>query len=228
MSATSPSERTRVRRHSERARYDEEIVHAILDEGFVGHLAFVDDGHPLCVPMLYARKGATLYLHGSPHSRVLGLAGDGARLCLTVTLIDGLVLARSAFHHSINYRSVVIVGAGRPVTDREEKLESMRILVDHIVPGRSADARGPSDGELKATEMVAMTIEEASAKIRTGPPMDSKGDLELPAWAGVLPVGLVAGQPIADEYNSQPLPDYISSVVGRDPRAALRSDPEPA
>jgi hypothetical protein len=220
--ATPDSDRVTVHRHDERGRYDRETVNAILDEGYVGHVAFVDDGQPYVLPMLYARKADQLYLHGSPRARLLGLATQGARLCLTVTLIDGIVLARSAFNHSVNYRSVVILGAGRVVDDREEKLESMRILVDHIVPGRSQDARGPSDGELKATEMVAMTIDEASAKVRTGPPGDIKKDLKLPIWGGVLPLGTVAGEPIADEHTTVALPDYLADVVGGDPRAAVR------
>jgi uncharacterized protein len=212
MSTSQPSsDRTRVRRHKERGRYDAETVHAILDEGYVGHVAFVDDGQPYCTPMLYARKDDVLYLHGSPQSRLLQLAATGVPICLTVTLIDGLVLARSWFHHSINYRSAVVLGTGRQVTDRDEKLESMRILVDHIVPGRAADSRWASDGELKGTEMVAMSLTEASAKVRTGPPIDSKSDLELPHWAGILPVSTIAGEPIADEHNGHriPVPDYV-------------------
>ncbi len=205
----SPSDQTRVRRHSERGRYDEATVHAILDAGFVGHLAFVQDGQPIAVPMLYARAGDVLYLHGSPQSRALGLAGDGARLCLTVTHVDGLVLARSHFHHSVNYRSVVVIGAGRPVEERTEKLEAMRRLVEHIVPGRADDSRGPSDGELKATEMVAMTIDGASAKVRTGPPIDTTKDRELPFWAGILPLSVVAGEPIADGTCPPPVPEYV-------------------
>ena len=212
MTATQPaSERSTVRRHAERGRYDADTIDAILDEGIIGHLAFAVDGQPYAVPMLYARSGETIYLHGSPQSRVLGAAADGAPLCLTVTLVDGLVLARAAFHHSVNYRSVVLLGNGRRVQDREEKLEAMRLLVEHIVPGRTADARGPSDGELKATEMVAMTITEASAKVRTGPPVDSKRDYELPVWGGELPLALTAMAPIADAQNRVEVPGYITS-----------------
>jgi uncharacterized protein len=226
MAAAEPSsERTRIRRHSERARYDEQTVHAILDEGYVGHVAFVDDGQPYCTPMLYARKDDIIYLHGSPQSRLLTLAATGVPLCLTVTLIDGVVLARSWFHHSINYRSAVVLGTGRQVSDRDEKLESTRILVDHIVPGRAADSRWASDGELKGTEMVAMSLAEASAKVRTGPPIDSARDLELPYWGGVLPLSTVAGEPIPDEHNGQPLPEYVRAVLGGDPRASLRRAP---
>jgi hypothetical protein len=212
MTLTQPnSDRTKVGRHAERARYDAETVHAILDEGIVGHLAFVADGHPFAVPMLYARSGEMLYLHGSPRSRVLGVAGAGVPVCLTVTLLDGLVLARSAFHHSVNYRSVVVLGHARPVDDREEKLESMRLLVDHVVPGRTADARGPSDGELRTTEMLAMSITEASAKIRTGPPVDTGKDLKLPVWAGVLPLTLTPQPPVADEHCAAAVPSYVTS-----------------
>jgi uncharacterized protein len=225
MADLASTSRTQVNRHDERGHYDMDTVNAILDEGFVGHLGFVADRQPVVLPMLYARKGDQLYLHGSPRARALGLGSGGSQLCFTVTLIDGIVLARSAFHHSINYRSVVVYGEGRQVTDRDEKLESMTLLVDHVVPGRSADARGASDGELKATEMVALTISEASAKVRTGPPMDTKKDLKLPVWGGVLPIGLIAGEPVADEFaNGTPLPDYIASVVGGDPRAALRRE----
>ncbi len=201
--------RIRVRRHAERGRYDAETVEAILDEGFVGHLAFVEDGQPYAIPMLYVRSGETLYLHGSPHSRLLGVAGEPGAVSFTVTLIDGLVLARSAFHHSVNYRSVVVLGTGHRVEDRDEQLEAMWRLVDHIVPGRADDARGPSDGELKATGIVALTIAEASAKVRTGPPIDSGRDYELPVWAGVLPLAIVPGEPRPDERNAAVLPDYV-------------------
>jgi nitroimidazol reductase NimA-like FMN-containing flavoprotein (pyridoxamine 5'-phosphate oxidase superfamily) len=212
MSATQPtSERTAVRRHAERGRYDSETVHAILDEGLVGHLAFVADGQPFAIPMLYARSGEQIYLHGSPRSRVLGVAAEGVPVCLTVTLIDGLVLARSAFHHSMNYRSVVLLGRARSVEDRDEKLEAMRLLVEQIVPGRTADARGPSAGELKTTEMLAMSIDEASAKVRTGPPIDSKRDLKLPVWAGVVPLTLVPQAPLPDDECAAAAPSYVTS-----------------
>lgn len=207
----APGERVRVRRHAERGDYERNTVDAILDEAFLGHVAFVDDGRPFAIPMLYVRDGDTLYLHGSPQSRLLGLGGAGVPLCLTVTIIDGLVLARSSFNHSINYRSAVVLGEGREVTEPGEKSDSLTKLVDHIVPGRSADARGPSEGELKATKVIAMTIEEASAKVRTGPPGDNRKDLDLPVWAGVLPVSLRAGEPVPDEVCGVPLPDYVRS-----------------
>jgi len=207
----APSARTRVRRHHERGSYERETIEAILDEGLVGHLAFAVDGQPYAIPMLYARNGHELYLHGSPASRLLRGAIDGVPLCLTVTLTDGLVLVRSAFRHSVNYRSVVALGAGRAITDREEKLEAMRMLVDQIVPGRSQDARGPNDVELKATTMVAMTITEASAKVRSGPPIDGEEDLGIPAWAGVLPLALAPGVAIPDEFCAAGIPDYIAA-----------------
>lgn len=229
MTETLESDRTRVNRHDERGHYDTETVFAILDEGLVGHLGFVDGGQPYVLPMLYVRAGDQLYLHGSPRARALGMGGDAARLCLTVTLVDGIVLARSAFKHSINYRSVVVLGEGRLVQDRAEKLESMRLLVDHVMPGRSADARGPSDGEVKATEMVAMTISEASAKARSGPPVDTGKDLALPVWAGVLPVAMVAGQPVADELSdARPVPEYVTRRCGRKLTASNVSSPPPA
>jgi nitroimidazol reductase NimA-like FMN-containing flavoprotein (pyridoxamine 5'-phosphate oxidase superfamily) len=202
--------RTTIRRHSERGRYERQTVEEILDEGLVGHLAFVHDGHPYGVPMLYVRSEDVIYLHGSPQSRVLGAAAESVPLCLTVTLVDGLVLARSAFHHSVNYRSVMVLGRGRRVAERAEKLKSMELLVEHIVAGRTADARGPSDGELKATEIVAMTIDEASAKVRTGPPIDSKHDMALSVWAGELPLALVPGTPIRDAGCDEDLPRYVS------------------
>lgn len=222
-----PTPRIQVHRHDERGRYDRETVYAILDEGLVAHVGFVDDGQPIVLPMLYARQGDVIYLHGSPRARMLVAASTGTALCLTVTLIDGIVLARSAFNHSINYRSVVVYGRGRQVTDRDEKLESMRILVDHVLEGRAEEARGASDGELRATEMVALQIEDASAKLRGGPPGDLRKDLELPVWGGVLPLGLIAGEPLPDEHTVVPLPAYVARVVGRDPRSRARRPQDP-
>jgi nitroimidazol reductase NimA-like FMN-containing flavoprotein (pyridoxamine 5'-phosphate oxidase superfamily) len=211
MEAGPASERTRVRRHAERGDYDRTTVEAILDEAFHGHLAFVADGQPYAIPMLHARDGDILYLHGSPQSRLLGQARGGVPLCFTVTILDGFVLARSAFNHSVNYRSAVVLGEGREITGPAEKFEALTRVVEHIVPGRSADARGPSEGELKATTVIAMTIAEASAKVRTGPPGDSKKDLELPVWAGVLPLALTAGEPAAADGCSVPVPGYVLS-----------------
>ena len=205
------TERTTVRRLPERAAYDRATVHAILDEGFVGHVGFVVDGQPIVVPTGYARVGETLYLHGSTGSR-LGLRPD-MDLCVTVTLVDGLVLARSAFHHSMNYRSVMAIGRTRPVRDPEEKDAVLRALVEHIVPGRGAAVRGPDRRELAATAVLALPLEEVSAKVRTGPPKDDDPDYDLPIWAGVLPVALTPRDPEPDPRldPSVPLPPHVRS-----------------
>ena len=204
------TERTTVRRLPERAAYDRATVHAILDEGFVGHVGFVVDGQPIVVPTGYARVGETLYLHGSTGSR-LGLRPD-MDVCVTVTLVDGLVLARSAFHHSMNYRSVMAIGRTRPVRDPEEKDAVLRALVEHIVPGRGAAVRGPGRRELAATAVLALPLEEVSAKVRTGPPKDDEEDHELPIWAGTLPLGLVAGSPDPDPLLAPevPVPAHVT------------------
>ncbi len=201
--------RSTVRRRAGRAQYDRATIDAILAEGMVGHIGICADGQPYVIPVLYALGEGELYLHGSPLSRLLSTLVEGVPMCLTVTLIDGLVLARSAFHHSMNYRSVVVLGEGRAMRDREEKLEALRLLVEHIAPGRSEEARGPSDQELAATEVVALEIQEASAKLRTGPPVDAGEDYDLPVWAGELPLGLKTGQPIPDDRCTEPLPHYL-------------------
>ena len=207
---TPPSARTKVRRRAGRARYDREAIDAILDEGLVGHVAFAVDGQPYAIPMLYARRGDELYLHGSPLSRLVGEVADGIDICLTVTLIDGLVLARSAFHHSVNYRSVVALGSGRPIRDRDRKRDALRALVEAIVPGRSHDVRGPSEAELDATEVLALELNEASAKVRSGPPLDAGSDYALGTWAGELPLRLVPGKPVPDPHCALPVPDYVN------------------
>jgi uncharacterized protein len=212
-SGTARSARSRVRRRAGRARYEREAVDAILDQGLVGHVAFALDGQPFAIPMLYARQGDLLYLHGSPLSRLVGEVADGIKVCLTVTLIDGLVLARSAFHHSVNYRSAVVFGSGRPIRDQDRKREALRVLVERMVPGRSAEVRGPSDGELDATEVVALEIDEASAKVRSGPPSDSASDYAVRAWAGELPLHLAAGEPVPDERCSMPVPAYLNNYA---------------
>ncbi len=203
------TERTTVRRHAERGHYDRTTIESILDEGIVGHLGIVEDGQPFVLPVLYVRDGAEIYVHGSPLSRLLGTVGEAVPVSLTVTLVDGLVLARSAFKHSLNYRSVVILGDGRPVEDRERKLRALRMIVDHVARGRSDEVRGPNEGELKATELVAITVREASAKIRTGPPLDAPRDRSLETWAGELPLRLTVGEAVPDEHCSLPLPDHL-------------------
>jgi uncharacterized protein len=208
------TERTKVRRRAGRGDYKRTTIHSILDEGLVGHVGVVgDDGQPFVIPVLYARDGDRVFLHGSPLSRLLKKLADGAPMCLTVTLIDGLVLARSAFHHSMNYRSVVILGQGRPIQDPERKHQALRTLVDHIVPGRSAEARGPNRKELKATEVIELEIDEASAKIRTGPPGDASADMNLPVWAGELPIAASFGEPVPDGACSQPVPEYVRAYA---------------
>ncbi len=201
-----------MRRHSERGRYDRETIEQILDDGFVGDLACAVDGQPYALPMLYVRQGDQLFLHGAPRSRLLSTVAKGARLCFTVTHVDGLVLARTVFHHSVNFRSVVVFGVGQAVRERGAKLQAMEALVEHIVPGRSAEARGPNETELKATEIVALTISEASAKVRTGGPVDIGADLELPVWAGQVPLRVTAGAPVPDVGCSLPVPGYVSEL----------------
>ena len=202
---------TIVRRHPERAAYDRETVDPILDEGLVGHLGFVSGEQPYVIPMLYARVGDTLYLHGAPASRLLGTLAGQARFCFTVTLVDGLVLARSAFHHSLNYRSVVVLGHARAVTDPAEKLAALEALVEHVLTGRTDEARAPSKSELKVTELIALDLNDASAKVRTGPPVDTRRDLSLPVWAGELPLTVSAGDPIPDPQCSAPEPAGLRS-----------------
>ncbi len=191
------------------------MIEAILDEGLVGHVAFVHEGQPYAMPMLYARGPEAVYLHGSPLSRLLGGLAEGVAMCLTVTLLDGLVLARSAFHHSLNYRSVVALGEGRPITDSAEKREALRRVVDRVAPGRSDDVRGPSDQELAATDVVALSVHEASAKVRSGPPVDASEDYRLPVWAGELPLELRPGAPVADARCRSPLPAYLTTFGSR-------------
>jgi hypothetical protein len=205
-----PSDRTKVRRHAGRGRYDSETIYAILDEGLYGHVGLESDGQPYVIPALYGRFGDEIFLHGSPLAGILGRAVAGARLCFTVSLLDGLVLAKTAFHHSMNYRSVVILGEARRVEDREEKLEALRLVVDHVIPGRSDDVRGPNDKELAATEVVALDLSEASAKIRTGGPIDGPADRDLPAWTGQLPIALTTGVPIPDAGSAGPVPGYVT------------------
>lgn len=179
-----PTPRTRVRRHPERGVYDPTTIRAILDEGTVAHLGFVADGQPWVVPLVYGRHGGTLYLHGSAASRATATAGTP--VCATVTLLDGLVLARSAFHHSVNYRSVVVVGVPREVADDAERLIAARAIVEHVAPGRWEAVREPDARELARTRFLALGLEEASAKVRTGPPVDDPDDLDREVWAGVV------------------------------------------
>ena len=205
--------RTQVRRRAQRGRYDRASVHAILDEGLVCHVGFVADGEPFVIPTADARAGETLYLHGSPASQMLRSLAGGLPVCVTVTLVDGIVLARSAFHHSMNYRSVVAYGHPREVTDPDEKDRAQAALVDHVARGRAQDARMPNQRELEQTTILAIELEEVSAKVRTGPPNDAAEDLELPVWAGVLPLRVVPGEPepAPDLRPGLDTPDYVTA-----------------
>lgn len=206
----NPTARTRVVREAMRAAYDRETVYAILDEGFLCHVGFVQNGQPFVIPTSYGRKDASLYIHGSAASRMLRQMKEGLPVCITVTLLDGLVLARSVFNHSMNYRSVVILGTATLVEDPEEKLEALRLLSEHILPGRWADSRQPNDRELKQTSVLRVPIEEFSAKVRIGPPVDDEEDYSFPTWAGVVPLEMKAGEPINDErlHPAREVPTY--------------------
>jgi len=197
--------RTTVRRLPSRGAYDRETIYAILDEAYICHVGFVvphESGvQPFVIPTIHARLGDTLYFHGSAASRMLRSLRDGVDACVTVTLLDGLVLARSAFHHSMNYRSVVVLGKGREVIDRDEKLRALDAIVEHVILGRSALVRPPSESEIRQTLVIALPLAEASAKVRSGPPIDDEPDYALDVWAGVIPISLVRGEPIQDLHR---------------------------
>jgi hypothetical protein len=218
VTTTEPTERTRVRRLPDRGRYDRETIDAILDEAFFCHVAFAVDGSPRITPTIHARDGDTLYIHGSNASRTLRSLREGAEACVVVTILDGLVLARSAFQHSMNYRSVVVFGRPREVTDPDEKWAAQRVLVEHVVPGRSAEARMPNDREMRQTTILAFSLDEASAKVRTGPPKDDEEDYDLPVWAGVLPLRLVPQAPVPDpKLRGDPeVPAYVRNYTRGD------------
>ena len=209
--------RTTVKRHPERGVYDAETIHAILDAGFLCHVGFVHDEQPFVIPTLYARVGDKLYLHGSPLSRMLQSVEGGIPLCVTVTHLDGLVLARSAFHHSVNFRSVVVVGRGQVVTDKAEKLAALSALVDQVMAGRSAEVRGPNPKELKTTQVLVIPLDEASAKVRTGPPLDARPDYALDIWAGVLPLRMEALPLVPDPtlVKDIPVPEHVQQYISR-------------
>ncbi len=200
--------RTTVRRIPKNASYDRSVVNAILDEGLICHVGFVVDGQPYVIPTGYARVGERLYIHGSTASRLALTLASGVDVCVTVTLLDGIVLARSAFNHSMNYRSVVIFGKAWPVEEEAEKIEALRRFAEHIMPGRWAQLRAPKPVELKATLVLSLAIEQASAKLRTGPPEDDEEDLGAQVWAGVLPLGLHKGELVSDSPGIA-VPDYI-------------------
>lgn len=211
--SSAPTPRTRVVREPERGVYDRDAIYKILDEAFICHVGFVIDGQPFVIPTSYGRVGDTLYIHGSAASRMLRNLDKGIPVCITVTLLDGLVLARSIFNHSMNYRSVVILGTATLVEDPAEKLEALHRLSEHILPGRWADSRQPNERELKATFALRVPITEYSAKVRQGPPIDDEADYAFPTWAGVVPLETTAGQPLPDaRCNPQiPVPGYASA-----------------
>lgn len=193
-----PTARTRVTREPQLAVYERETAYRILDEGFVCHVGFSVDDQPYVIPTSYGRSGDSLYIHGSAASRMLRNLGEGVPVCVTVTLLDGLVLARSVFNHSMNYRSVVILGTATVVEDKNQKIEALRVLSEHIIPGRWAEARYPNERELKATTVLRLPISEFSAKVRTGPPIDDEEDYGFATWAGVIPLKMVADAGITD------------------------------
>jgi uncharacterized protein len=213
----TPTQRTRVVREPERAVYDREAAYRILDEGFICHVGFSVDGQPFVIPTSFGRKDENLYVHGSAASRMLRQLKTAVPVCVTVTLLDGLVLARSVFNHSMNYRSVVILGKATLVDDPEEKLRALRILSEHILPGRWDDARQPNERELKATSVLRVPIEEFSAKVRTGPPIDDEEDYSFPTWAGVIPLEMVVGKAIDDPRlgAGRAVPEYVRGYSRR-------------
>jgi uncharacterized protein len=212
-----PTPRTRLVREADRAVYDREAAYRILDEGFLCHVGFVADGQPFVIPTSYGRKDDSLYIHGSAASRMLRQIKESVPVCVTVTLLDGLVLARSIFNHSMNYRSVVVLGKATLVDDPKEKIEALRLLSEHIIPGRWADSRQPNERELKATSVLQLPIEEFSAKVRSGPVVDDEADYSFPTWAGVVPLTMVAGTPIDDSriLPDQSVPEYARNYSRR-------------
>jgi len=209
-----PTSRTTVKRTPDRARYERAMVEAVLDEGLIAHVGIADDeGQPFVLPMVYARDGDRLILHGSVASRLTRRLDAGASVCVTVTLLDGLVMARSAFHHSMNYRSVVVLGLARRITDPQAREDAFTRLVEHVAPGRSTEVRAPNDPESRQTMLLELPIIKASAKTRTGPPVEDPIDLENPIWGGVIPLSMTFGPPEADEHTApgEPVP---ASLVG--------------
>lgn len=212
-----PTERTALKRLPKRASYQRKIIYDILDEGFICHVGFVSDGQPVVIPTAYGRVAEMLYIHGSAASRMLRSLAGGIPVCVTVTLVDGLVLARSVFHHSMNYRSVVIFGTAIVVGDKKEKLRALRSFSEHVLPGRWADVREPNEPELKQTLVLRIPLREASAKIRSGAPVDEESDYNLHVWAGELPLRIVPGTPIRDPRSDieVPIPSYLNNIVTR-------------
>ena len=212
--------RTRLKRRAQRGHYDRATVNAILDEALVCHIGFAHEGYVTVLPTAYVRHGDSLYVHGSTANRMFRAIRDGAEACVTVTLLDGVVLARSAFHQSMNYRCVVLYGGAREVTEESRKLEAMHWLLDHVAPGRWAEVRPPSPQELKQTLVLEFPIDEASAKVRSGPPLDDEEDLSAPCWAGEIPLCLIAREPVVapDMRRQVPVPEYAANYFRGSPR----------
>jgi nitroimidazol reductase NimA-like FMN-containing flavoprotein (pyridoxamine 5'-phosphate oxidase superfamily) len=206
------TERNRVKRLPKRGHYDRETIHGSLDEALICHVAFVEKGQPYVIPINFARIEDRIVLHGAKASRLLKHIEAGHPICVEVTIVDGLVLARSVFHHSLNYRSVVVFGQGRLIEDQQEKLDALQAVTEHLIPGRWQEARLPNRKELNATSVVSINIDEASAKVRVGPPVDEQEDYALPVWAGILPLQESPLPPIHDELQSEniPLPKYVT------------------
>ena len=212
-----PTKRTTLKRLPKRASYERRIIYQILDSAFICHVGFIDSGHPVVIPTAYGRRGNVLYLHGSAASRMLRSLKTGIPICLTVTRLDGLVLARSAFHHSMNYGSVVVFGTASAVKNQRQKVSALRVISEHILPGRWADVRKPNKVELRQTLVLCLPLREASAKVRCGPPVDEEADYNLPVWAGEVPFPRLVGKPVADPQLRRgiKLPSYLRPAKGR-------------
>jgi len=217
------SERSELRRLPKRGSHDPAVVHQILDAGYLAHVGFTVEGQPFVIPTLYGRDGEVVYLHGSAASRMLRQLERGVQVCLTVAIVDGLVLARSAFHHSMNYRSVVVFGTARKIDEEKRKLHGLRVISDHLIAGRWDAVREPNPQELKATMVLELKIDEASAKIRTGPPVDDEEDYALPIWAGVLPVRTTTAEPVADGrlLPGVAVPDHVLRYRAKSDQGAV-------
>ncbi len=211
----TPSQRSQVKRVPKRGNYERQVIYDILDEALICHVGFIANNQPFVIPTAFGRVGDKIYIHGSPASRMLRSLSQGIEVCVTVTLLDGLVLARSAFHLSMNYRSVVIFGTAEIVKDPEEKLQALEAFTEQIISGRWGEVRSPNSGELQGTLVLSLPLDEASAKVRTGMPIDDEADYNLPVWAGILPLKLVAGQAIADDrlLEGMVVPDYVEKYT---------------
>lgn len=222
MPTINPTERTQVRRHAERGVYDLDQIYSILDEAYICHLGFVANGQPFVIPTAYGRSGNQIYIHGSAASRMLCSLAEGINVCATVTLVDGFVLARCAFRHSLNYRSVVILGRARLITDPEQKAEGLRCLTNHLVPGRWEEVRPPNETEMIKTSLLSLPINEVSAKVRSGPPLDLEDDYPIRVWAGIVPLRAQVAEPVADAHVLPGIPVVDKDRFDRARRSVTR------